>query len=154
MELKFSHVDILVKDLNAAVAYYKTALGCTASKPKVWNRDGFHVEYVTMFNGKERFILVQPYAGNLKTMIEEKGEGTIYRLCYTVPDVLAKYDELIEQGIQPENENGKPISKDELESPSGTRICWLPKKFGSFSIEILEEAACERAMEAARLAST
>jgi len=139
MELKFSHVDILVKDLDAAVSYYRTVLSCTASERKVWNRNGFHVEYITMFNGNEKFMLVQPFAGNLKTLIEEKGEGTIYRLCYTVPDMSAAYDELLKSGVQPENENGKPISKDELASPSGRRILWLPKAFGGLSIELLEE---------------
>jgi methylmalonyl-CoA/ethylmalonyl-CoA epimerase len=84
-------------------------------------------------------MLVQPFAGNLKTLIEEKGEGTIYRLCYTVPDMSAAYDELLKSGVQPENENGKPISKDELASPSGRRILWLPKAFGGLSIELLEE---------------
>jgi len=61
MELKFSHVDILVKDLDAAVSYYRRVLSCTASERKVWNRNGFHVEYITMFNGNEKFMLVQPF---------------------------------------------------------------------------------------------
>ncbi|HME21193.1 MAG TPA: VOC family protein [Acetobacteraceae bacterium] len=154
MKLKFSHVDILVKDLDAAVSYYKAVLGCTSSERKVWNRDGFHVEYIIMFNGDERFFLVQPYAGNLKTLLEEKGEGTIYRLCYTVPDMAAAYDELIAAGVQPENENGVPVGKDNLESPSGTRIIWLPKAFGNLSIELLEEASLEGRMKATRLASS
>ncbi len=42
------------------------------------------------------------------------------------------------------NENGKPLSRDNLQSPSGTRIIWLPKRFGHFfSIELLEEKELE-----------
>src|SRR5688572_29129633 len=44
MELKFSHVDIVVKDLDHAVQYYKKLFGCVASKRQIWNRGGFHVE--------------------------------------------------------------------------------------------------------------
>jgi methylmalonyl-CoA/ethylmalonyl-CoA epimerase len=153
MQLKFSHVDILVRDLDKAVAYYRKIFGCTASEKIVWNRDGFHVEYVIMFNGSERFFLVQPHAGNLKDLIEEKGEGTIYRLCYTVPDMLDAYDELVAAGVQPENENGEPIAKDSLESPSGTRIAWLPKAFGGLSIELLERPGMEERMEERRSAA-
>lgn len=154
MQLKFSHVDIVVHDLDKAVDYYRRIFGCTASPKKVWNRDGFHVEYKVLFSGKERFMLVQPIAGNLKTLIDEKGEGTIYRLCYTVPDMKAAFDELVAAGVQPENESGQPMSKDDLSSPSGTPIVWLPKAFGNLSIELLEEGPMEARMEETRLAAS
>lgn len=154
MQIKFSHVDIVVRDLDAAVDYYRRVLGCTASPKKIWNRDGFHVEYKVLFNGHERFMLVQPISGNLKTLIDEKGEGTIYRLCYTVPDMKAAYDELKAVGVQPENENGQPMSKNDLASPGGTPIIWLPKTFGNLSIELLEAATMESRMEESRRSAT
>jgi len=153
MQLKFSHVDIVVRDLDAAVDYYRRIFGCRASTKKIWNRDGFHVEYKVLFCGKERFMLVQPISGNLKDLIDQKGEGTIYRLCYTVPDMRAAYDELEVAGVQPENERGQPISKNDLTSPNGTPIIWLPKAFGNLSIELLEEASMEARMEESRLAA-
>jgi methylmalonyl-CoA/ethylmalonyl-CoA epimerase len=52
-------------------------------------------------------------------------------------------------GVQPEDENGKPLARANLQSPSGTRIIWLPKRFGHFSIEILEDKALEAFVEAA-----
>ena len=52
-------------------------------------------------------------------------------------------------GVQPEDENGKPLARANLQSPSGTRIIWLPKRFGHFSIEILEDKALEAFIEAA-----
>ena len=154
MQLKFSHVDILVKDLEASANYYKKVLSCTASTVHDWNREGFHVRYVLMFNGAERFCLVQPIAGNLKTMLDEKGEGTIYRLCYTVPNMDSTYKELVGQGIQPENENGEPLSLDNLNTPDGSRIIWLPKAFGTLSIELLEEAGFEAQIEKARVSAS
>ncbi len=52
-------------------------------------------------------------------------------------------------GVQPEDENGEPLARANLQSPSGTRIIWLPKRFGQFSIEILEDKALEAFVEAA-----
>jgi methylmalonyl-CoA/ethylmalonyl-CoA epimerase len=31
-------------------------------------------------------------------------------------------DVLVAKGVQPEDENGKPLSRDNLQSPSGNRI--------------------------------
>ena len=88
-------------------------------------------------------MLVQPLAGNLKALLDSSGEGMIYRHCYSTPDIEIAYDQLIAAGVQPENENGVPLAREHLQSPSGGRIIWLPKRFGHFSMEILEEATLE-----------
>jgi methylmalonyl-CoA/ethylmalonyl-CoA epimerase len=154
VHLTYSHVDILVSDLDKAVDYYRRVLGCTASERQVWKRGDFHVEYVIMFQGTQRFYFVQPFSGNLKDLLEQKGEGTIYRLCFTVPDVTEAFRELHAAGVQPENENGEPMTEDHLESPTGTRIIWLPKAFGDLSLELIEEAPMEESMQRLRAAST
>lgn len=138
MDLTFSHTDILVADLEAACAYYVRVFSARASRPFTWDRDGLQVRYAVVLFGSERFILVQPLAGNLRELLERNGEGTIYRQCYTTPDILAAYDELLAKGEQPEDENGKPLPREQLASPSGVRIIWLPKRFGQLSIEILQ----------------
>lgn len=144
MKLKFSHIDILVGNLEEACAYYARLFNAQISKTLVWQRDGLHVRYAVVRWDDERFMLVQPISGNLKELMDSKGEGTIYRHCYTTPDIEAAYDELVAMGVQPENENGKALARDNLSSPSGTRIIWLPKKFGNFSIELLEERELEK----------
>lgn len=146
MDLKYSHVDILVADLEKSVNYYKRIFGCTASKKQEWQRGDFHVEFVILFKDAQRFFLVQPYSGNLKDLMDEKGEGTIYRFCFTTSDIGACYEELVDSGVQPENENGEPLSVDDLDSPVGIPIIWLPKEFGDLSMEILEEQAMEQHM--------
>ncbi|WP_458369573.1 VOC family protein [Pseudomonas fluorescens] len=149
MELKFSHIDVLVKDLKEACAYYAQILNARISKTLVWERGGLHVRYAIALIGQERFMLVQPLAGNLKELLDSSGEGMIYRHCYSTPDIEKAYDELMVAGVQPEDENGKPMARANLQSPSGTRIIWLPKRFGHFSIEILEDKALEAFVEAA-----
>ncbi|PCR95802.1 methylmalonyl-CoA epimerase [Pseudomonas fluorescens] len=143
MDLKFSHVDVLVNNLEEACAYYAQILKARISRTLVWERGGLHVRYAVALIGQERFMLVQPLAGNLKELLDSSGEGMIYRHCYSTPDIEKAYDELVIAGVQPEDENGQPLERANLQSPSGTRIIWLPKRFGHFSIEILEEQALE-----------
>lgn len=143
MKLKFSHVDVLVKDLEVACAYYAHLFNAKISKTLVWERGGLHVRYAIVMFGVERFMLVQPISGGLKDLLDVKGEGTIYRHCYSTPDIEAAFEELLIAGVQPEDENGNPLAKSNLQSPSGARIIWLPKRFGNFSIELLEETELE-----------
>lgn len=149
MDLKFSHVDILVEDLDEACAYYANILNARISTTQVWDRGGLQVRYAVALMGQERFMLVQPLAGNLRVLLDTHGEGMIYRHCYTTPDIEVAYAELVAKGVQPEDENGQPLALEDLQSPSGTRIIWLPKRFGHFSIEILEEQGLEAFMVAA-----
>lgn len=149
MDLKFSHVDILVEDLDEACAYYANILNARISTTQVWERGGLQVRYAVALMGQERFMLVQPLAGNLRVLLDTHGEGMIYRHCYTTPDIEVAYAELVAKGVQPEDENGQPLALEDLQSPSGTRIIWLPKRFGHFSIEILEEQGLEAFMVAA-----
>jgi len=139
MKLKFSHIDILVRDLETSCDYYAKNLGAQISKKITWQRDDLHVSYAVVRIEEEQFMLVEPLSGNLKILLDNKGEGTIYRHCYSTPDIEKIFDELMEKGIQPEDENGNPLQRDDLNSPSGVKIIWLPKKIGEFSIEILEE---------------
>lgn len=149
MDLKFSHVDVLVEDLDEACAYYANILNARISTTQVWERGGLQVRYAVALMGQERFMLVQPLAGNLRVLLDTHGEGMIYRHCYTTPDIEVAYAELVAKGVQPEDENGQPLALEDLQSPSGTRIIWLPKRFGHFSIEILEEQGLEAFMVAA-----
>lgn len=111
MDLKFSHVDVLVKNLDEACAYYAQILNARISKSLVWERGGLHVRYAIALMGQERFMLVQPLAGNLKELLDTSGEGMIYRHCYSTPDIEKAYDELMAAGVQPEKENGRPLAR-------------------------------------------
>jgi len=151
MDLKYSHVDILVPDLEQAVSYYQRVLGFKPSKKQTWKRGDFHVEYVVLFKGTQRFYFVKPLTGNLKDLMDKKGPGTIYRFCFTSENIKLCFKELVAAGVQPENENGVALTENDLNSPAGVPTIWLPKVFGDLSMEILEEKAMEERM--ARLAA-
>lgn len=149
MLLKFSHIDVLVHELEAACAYYRDLFAAEVSATQVWERDGLHVRYAIVRlpeagGRRERFMLVQPIRGNLHELLERQGEGCIYRHCYSTPDIELAYDTLLARGVQPEDELGRPLARERLSTPSGARILWLPKRFGQFSIELLQEDELER----------
>jgi methylmalonyl-CoA/ethylmalonyl-CoA epimerase len=108
---------------------------------------------VILFKDSHRFMLVCPISGNLKELLDKKGAGTIYRFCLTTPDLSSAYKELVDAGVQPENENGKALKLEDLASPSGVPAMWLPKVIGDLSIEILEEAPQEARLSARRAES-
>ena len=150
MDLRFSHVDIMVDDLDQAVRYHEGVLGYKPSKKQVWKRGDFRVEFVVMFHGKERIFFAHPVSGNLKDLLAEKGEGTIYRYCFMTEDLRACYRELVSLGVQPVDENGASHGEDNLENPTGVRALWLPKAFGGLSIEIVERESMERFLDGLR----
>jgi methylmalonyl-CoA/ethylmalonyl-CoA epimerase len=156
MNLRFSHVDILVSHLQKTVDYHKQLLDGVASEVQVWKNGDFHVEFQVLFHSdRERIFFVHPISGNLKTLLEEKGNGTIYRLCYVSPDVTNCHYQFLSKGIQPENENGNPIHLDDLNKLNKTNILWLPKQHASsLSIEVLEEETFEKKLSALRAKAT
>lgn len=74
MKLKFSHVDVLVKDLEQACTYYARVFSARISRTLDWQRDGLQVRYAIVRFGTERLMLVQPFAGNLKALEEAFAE--------------------------------------------------------------------------------
>ena len=146
MDLKFSHVDILVSDLEKTASYYQRVLGYKRSKMQTWKRADFHVDFFVMIDGDERIMFGHPHSGNLKDLLDEKGEGTIYRYCFTTKDIKACHRELVSREVQPEDENGNPISEDDLDSPVGVPSLWLPRVFGDLSMEIVEEESMDSFM--------
>jgi len=151
MDLKFSHVAIVIADLDKAVSYYQRVLGCKPAKKQTWQRGEFHVEYVVMFKDAQRFYLVYPHSGNLKALLEAKGSGTIYRFCHTTKDIKACIEELVAAGVRPVTESEDPITEQNLVAPTGVPTIFLPKVFGGLSIEILEEEAMEARVANVRL---
>jgi methylmalonyl-CoA/ethylmalonyl-CoA epimerase len=139
MNLRYSHVDILVENLEAATSFYERLLGFKRSELHEWKRDDFHVKYYVLTNELQKFMLVHPISGNLRELLDRKGEGTIYRFCFKTDDIVGAYRHALAAGVQPVNENDEPIAEADLNTPAGIRIFWLPKQFGELSMEVLED---------------
>ena len=97
---RLNHVAIAVRDLKAAVATYKNALGATITEPQAEPDHGVTVVFVTLPNTKIEFL--EPLGDNspIATFLDKNPDGGIHHLCYEVDDIIAARDQLREQGAR------------------------------------------------------
>jgi methylmalonyl-CoA/ethylmalonyl-CoA epimerase len=97
---RLNHVAIAVRDLNAAVATYKNALGAKVTDPTPQPEHGVTVVFVELPNTKIEFL--QPLGENspIAKFLERNPDGGIHHVCYEVDDILAARDQLKAQGAR------------------------------------------------------
>jgi methylmalonyl-CoA/ethylmalonyl-CoA epimerase len=93
-------VAIAVRDLNAAVATYKTTLGAKVSEATAQPEHGVTVVFVELPNTKIEFL--EPLGENspIAKFLERNPDGGIHHVCYEVEDILAARDQLKAQGAR------------------------------------------------------
>jgi methylmalonyl-CoA/ethylmalonyl-CoA epimerase len=97
---RLNHVAIAVRDLNAAVATYKNALGAKVTPPTPQPEHGVTVVFVELPNTKIEFL--EPLGENspIAKFLERNPDGGIHHVCYEVDDILAARDQLKAQGAR------------------------------------------------------
>jgi methylmalonyl-CoA/ethylmalonyl-CoA epimerase len=97
---RLNHVAIAVRDLNAAVATYKDALGAKVSEATAQPEHGVTVVFVELPNTKIEFL--EPLGNNspIAKFLERNPDGGIHHVCYEVDDILAARDQLKAKGAR------------------------------------------------------
>jgi len=97
---RLNHVAIAVKDLSAASAVYRDALGATLTKPLPQPEHGVSVVFITLPNTK--IELLEPLGENspIAKFLERNPDGGIHHVCYEVEDIRAARDTLKAQGAR------------------------------------------------------
>lgn len=97
---RLNHVAIAVKDLAAATAVYRKALGAEVTEPTAQPEHGVTVVFVNLPNTKIEFL--EPLGDNspIAKFLEKNGDGGIHHICYEVDDILAARDQLKAQGAR------------------------------------------------------
>jgi methylmalonyl-CoA/ethylmalonyl-CoA epimerase len=139
MELRYSHIHILVEDLDKTVEYFENILGFEAGSLQEFENDEMRVRYKVVKNEWQRFLLVQPGKGNLKDLLDERGNGTIHHFSWSTSDIEGVYRELVSKGVQPQDAFGGPVSEADLVSAEGPKYFFLPKDVGQLSMEVIQE---------------
>jgi methylmalonyl-CoA/ethylmalonyl-CoA epimerase len=100
MNGRLNHVAIAVKDLGAATAIYKNALGASMTDPTPQPEHGVTVVFVNLPNTKIEFL--EPLGENspIAKFLEKNGDGGIHHICYEVDDIIAARDQLKAQGAR------------------------------------------------------
>jgi methylmalonyl-CoA/ethylmalonyl-CoA epimerase len=97
---RLNHVAIAVKDLAAATAVYRNALGASMTEPTPQPEHGVTVVFVNLPNTKIEFL--EPLGDNspIAKFLEKNGDGGIHHICYEVDDIIAARDQLKAQGAR------------------------------------------------------
>jgi methylmalonyl-CoA/ethylmalonyl-CoA epimerase len=97
---RLNHVAIAVKDLAAATAVYRNALGAVVTEPMPQPEHGVTVVFITLPNTK--IELLEPLGENspIAKFLEKNADGGIHHVCYEVDDILAARDQLKAQGAR------------------------------------------------------
>ncbi|MCK9910479.1 methylmalonyl-CoA epimerase, partial [Microbacteriaceae bacterium K1510] len=93
-------VAIAAKDLAAATAVYRNALGASMTEPTPQPEHGVTVVFVNLPNTKIEFL--EPLGDNspIAKFLEKNGDGGIHHICYEVDDIIAARDQLKAQGAR------------------------------------------------------
>ena len=95
---RLNHVAIAVKDLAAASAVYKDALGATITKPLPQPEHGVTVVFITLPNTKIELLEPLGEGSPIAKFLEKSPDGGIHPVCYEVDDIIAARDRLKSQG--------------------------------------------------------
>ena len=97
---RLNHVAIVVPNLVAASAVYRTTLGARVSPPQPLAAHGVTVVFVELPNTK--IELLEPLGADspVRAFLDRNPAGGMHHLCYEVDDILAARDQLRAKGAR------------------------------------------------------
>ncbi len=131
---KLNHVAIAVKDLAAAAAVYRDALGADVSDPVSLPEHGVRVVFIALSNAKVELLEPLGEASPIAGFVAKHPNGAIHHVCYEVDDLLRARDKLSSSGARALGDGAPKIGAH------GKPVLFLnPKDFCGVLIE-LEQA--------------
>jgi methylmalonyl-CoA/ethylmalonyl-CoA epimerase len=97
---RLNHVAIAVKDLAAATAVYRDALGAQVTPPLPQPEHGVTVVFITLPNTKIELLEPMGVSSPIAKFLEKSPDGGIHHVCYEVDDIFAARDKLTSQGAR------------------------------------------------------
>ncbi len=129
---EIDHVAIAVRDLDAAIAWYESALGARVAHRERIEHDGVDEALLAV---AESFIqLLTPTRGSspVARFLERKGEG-VHHVGYRVPDCSAAIERMRAAGAQMIDAKPRPGSR-------GTTVAFVhPRSAFGTLIELVQE---------------
>ncbi len=132
MLTEIDHVAIAVRDLDAAVDYYRRAFGAEVAHREVVASDGVEEALVAVADSYIQLTAATRSDSPIARFIERRGEG-LHHVGYRVADCAAALAAMVAAGATPVDHAPRPGSR-------GTTVAFVHPK-GSFGtlIELVEE---------------
>lgn len=132
---KLNHVAIVVPDLAAAAALYRSTLGARVSDPVPLPDHGVTTVFVELPNTKIELLHPLGDGSPVEKFLSNNPSGGMHHVCYEVTDIHAAIDKLVADGARVLGD-GRPKT-----GAHGLPVVFLhPKDFCGTLIE-LEEVA-------------
>jgi len=128
---RINHVAIVVEDLDAALRFWRDALGLPLSKTEENPSENVDIAFLPL--GESEIELLQPTDpdSGIGKYLGKKGQG-MHHLCVEVDDIEAAIARLVGHGVEMINE--APRVREE-----GTRYAFVhPKSAGGVLVELYE----------------
>lgn len=129
---EIDHVAIAVRDLDAAVDYYRQAFGAEVHHREVVESDGVEEALIKVADSYIQLTAATRDDSPIARFIERRGEG-LHHVGYRVDDCAAALAAMVQAGATPIDESPRPGSR-------GTTVAFIHPK-GSFGtlIELVQE---------------
>ena len=132
MLTEIDHVAIAVRDLDAAIAWYRDALGAEVEHRETVERDGVEEALLAVADSYVQLLTATRDDSPVARFLDRRGEG-LHHIGYRVQDCAAALERMVQAGAIPIDETPRPGGRD-------TTIAFIHPK-GSFGtlIELVEE---------------
>lgn len=130
---RIDHVAIVVRDMDAALGFYRDTLGIEPSRVIDFPSEGVKIAFLPMGGpGGSEIELLEPASSEtgVARFLEKRGGG-LHHICLEVPDIERALDELREQGTPVLDETPRATAE-------GRGIFIHPKGTGGVLLELVE----------------
>jgi methylmalonyl-CoA epimerase len=129
---EIDHVAIAVRDLEAAIAYYRDTFGCEVEHREVVEKDGVEEALLRVADSYIQLLTPSREDSTVAKYLDAKGEG-LHHIGYRVADCAAALDAVKREGHRVIDEAPRPGSR-------GTTVAFVHPKtaFGTL-IELVQE---------------
>ncbi len=97
---RLNHVAIAVKDIAAAAAVYRGALGAYVTEPTPQPEHGVTVVFIELPNTKIELLEPLGTGSPIAKFLEKNPDGGMHHVCYEVDDIIAARDRLKAEGAR------------------------------------------------------
>ncbi len=129
---EIDHVAIAVRDLDAAITWYRDSFGATVAHREVVDHDGVEEALLAVADSYVQLLTPTRDDSTVAKYLETKGEG-LHHIGYRVADCAAALDAVTASGARAIDQAPRPGSR-------GTTVAFLHPKtsFGTL-IELVQE---------------
>lgn len=130
---KINHVAVVVEDVNAALRFWRDALGLPLQHLEHNEDEAVDIAFLPIGEGEVELVAPFTAESGIAKYLAKRGAG-LHHLCLNVTDLNAALARLREHGTELINETPRT-------RPNGTRYAFIhPRSTGGVLLELYEEA--------------